>query len=131
MYSYNPNSSFTQLHYTYRFCACSFILFLYSIGFESQQEQGIFLVSKNVDRLWGSHSFLFNGYPHFFLEVMCTWVFPDIKQPGHEVNHSLTSSSEVKNEWRLPLLPLYVFKAWTGKNFTFILDCYSWYYEYL
>ena len=131
MYSYNPKSSFTQLHYTYRFCACSFILLSYLTEFESQQEQGIFLFSKIGERLWGSHSLLFNGYLRSFLEVMGTWVFPEVKWPGHEVNHLPTSSAEVKNEWSLPLLPLNVFMAWTGKTFTFILDFHSWYYEYL
>jgi len=55
----------------------------------------------------------------------------EVKQPGHEVNHSPIFSAKFKNEWSLPLLPLYVFMAWRGKNFTFILDFYIWYYEYL
>jgi hypothetical protein len=62
---------------------------------------------------------------------MGTWVFPEVKRSGHEVNHSPTYSAEVKNEWSLPVFPLNVSMAWTGKNFTFILDFYSWYYEYL
>jgi len=34
-----------------------------------------------------------------------------IKQPGHEADHSLSSSTKVKNVWSYAFTPQYVFKA--------------------
>jgi hypothetical protein len=47
---------------------------------------------------------------------MGIWVFPEVKRPGHEVNHSPTSSPEVKNEWSLPLPPY--MSSWHGQGKT-------------
>jgi len=49
------------------------------------------------DRMWSPRSLLWNGH----------WGFPEIKLP-------LSSSTEVKNEWRYSLSPPYAFMVWTG-----------------
>jgi hypothetical protein len=36
------------------------------------------------------------------------------------LKHSLTSNSEVKNEWSLISAPLYAFMAWTGNILLFL-----------
>jgi hypothetical protein len=62
------------------------------------------------DRLWAPKSPLLNEYGCFF---------PGIKRPRHDFHHTSPSSTEVKNEWIIHLLPLYAFMAWTRKTFTF------------
>jgi hypothetical protein len=42
-------------------------------------------------------------------------LFPGIKWPEREVNHSPPSGVEVKMSGRVPLIPLYAFMTWTGK----------------
>jgi len=42
-----------------------------------------------------------------------------VKGPGREFNHSLSSTADVKNEWGIPLLPLYAVMAWTEKTLNF------------
>jgi hypothetical protein len=46
-----------------------------------------------------------------------------VKRPGHEADHSLPSSAEVKNAWSCTSTPQYVFMAWClvnhRNNFTF------------
>jgi hypothetical protein len=63
---------------------------------------------------------LFSSLKHFNWFWGPRSSFPWIKQPGCEVNHSLPSSAEVKNELYL-CFPVYDFLAWTGKlTFTFL-----------
>jgi hypothetical protein len=45
--------------------------------------------------------------------------FSGVKRPGHEVNHSHPSNSEVKNEWIYTSNSLIRFNGVDGKNFTF------------
>jgi hypothetical protein len=42
------------------------------------------------------------------------------KQLGHKVEHSLSSSAEVKNEWSCTSAPLACFHAKDSDNITFI-----------
>jgi hypothetical protein len=55
------------------------------------------------------------------------WLFPPgVKQPGHEVDHSLPSSTKVKNAYSCTSTSLYVFMVWYlveySDNFTFKLN---------
>jgi len=60
---------------------------------------------KHPDQLWIPPSLLFNDYLGSFLEV---------KQPGHETDHSPPTIAEIKNEWNyIPIAP-YAFMVWTG-----------------
>jgi hypothetical protein len=45
----------------------------------------------------------------------------EVKLPVHKVKHSPPSSAKFKMNGAIPLIPLYAFKAWTGKNHTFVL----------
>jgi len=47
--------------------------------------------------------------------------FPKLKRPGSEADRSSPSRAEVKNEWSIPLHPLYTLMAWKGTNVTFPL----------
>jgi hypothetical protein len=42
--------------------------------------------------------------------------FPWVKRPGRHVGYSASSTDNVKNEWTVPLFPLYVLMAWTTKT---------------
>ena len=60
---------------------------------------------KHPDQLWIQPSLLSNDYMGSFLEV---------KQPEHEIDHSLPTIAEIKNEWNyIPIAP-YAFMVWTG-----------------
>jgi hypothetical protein len=52
-------------------------------------------------------------------------LFPAVKRPGREADHSPPSSAEVKNVWRYTSTPPYVFMAWClvkqRDNFTFTI----------
>jgi hypothetical protein len=60
-------------------------------GVESQQGQELFFSQNPPDWLLGSSSLLISGP-----KCLCLGV----KQPEHEVGHSLLSSAKVKNKWR-------------------------------
>jgi hypothetical protein len=76
--------------------------------FDSQKEQKISLFCRNLDRLWGQPSLLFNRY----CEVAAG---PGRAGPGP----SPPSMPEIKNEWSCTSTPLYAFMEWTG-TFTFL-----------
>jgi hypothetical protein len=44
-----------------------------------------------------------------------------VKKPGCEVNHSLPSSPEVKDEWSHTSTNPYIYMAWTGKSLPLLL----------
>jgi len=66
-------------------------------GFESRKKQEIFLSTKIPNRLYGLPSLLSSRYRVLSL---------DEKQSGREINHSLSSNAEVKNEWSFTCAPL-------------------------
>jgi hypothetical protein len=50
------------------------------------------------------------------------WGFlPGGKRPGAKVTIHLHLVSKLKMSGVIPLLPLYAFMGWTGKNYTFVL----------
>jgi len=71
--------------------------------------QRLFSSPNHPDWLWGPPSLLFSGNK-------CS--FPGVKLPGCESTdlHPLLS---LRMSGAIPLLPLYVFLACTGENFTF------------
>jgi hypothetical protein len=69
--------------------------------FETQKGQDFFLHS--VQAGYGYHP---TSYP-----MGTRGSFPRNKQPKHEVDHSLLSSSEVKKMWICTSLPPYIFMA--------------------
>jgi hypothetical protein len=69
-----------------------------------------FFSPKCLDCLWDPPSLLFNGYQGYF---------PELKWQGHEVNHSLTCSAEIKNEWSCTYPP---FVIWTGAIFYLFMN---------
>jgi hypothetical protein len=60
---------------------------------------------KHPDQLWIPPSLLLNDYLGSFLEV---------KQPGHEMDHSPPTSAEIKNEWDYIPIAANAFMVWTG-----------------
>jgi hypothetical protein len=70
-----------------------------------------FCPPKRPDRLWGSHSLLFNAYRGLFLGV---------KRPGCEVNQSPSSSAEVKIEWNYTSTVLICLHSVDRETFTFV-----------
>jgi hypothetical protein len=52
--------------------------------------------------------------------TMGTGLFPGLKRPGREVDHSPQSSVKIK-EWICDLLPLCVFMGWTGTALSLLL----------
>jgi len=46
--------------------------------------------------------------------------FPALQRPVSEADRSSPSRTEVKNEWNIPLPPLYTLMAWKGTNVTFL-----------
>jgi hypothetical protein len=65
-----------------------------------------FSTPKCPDQLWGPPSLLISGYQELFPGG---W---GVKQSGHEADHSLPSSAEVKNGGALPPLPH--MSSWRG-----------------
>jgi hypothetical protein len=54
------------------------------------------------DRLWGPPNLLYNEYRE---------LFPGIKRPGREADHSPPTSAEVKKMWIYTSTPPYAFMA--------------------
>lgn len=74
-------------------------------GFESRQEQEIFLFSKIVHPGSGSSPTL--------LSSGLSRSFPRVKQLGHEVYHSFHPVPRIRMSGTIPLLHLYSFMEWT------------------
>jgi hypothetical protein len=74
------------------------------LGFDSRQWLGIFLFTTASRTALGP------------TQLPIKWVpgalSLGINRPGHEANHSLPSSAEVKNSWSYTSTPQYVFIAW-------------------
>jgi hypothetical protein len=70
-----------------------------------------FSSAKHPHWLWVLPGLLFTGY-------WCSFV--RLKWSGHEVNKSLQSYAEVKDEWRYPSFPLYPFMMCSGATLNFI-----------
>jgi len=77
-------------------------------GFESRKKQEIFLSTTVPDRLYGPPSLFSSRYRVLSL---------DEKQSGREINHSFSSSAEVKNEWSFICAPLIRLHALDRKLF--------------
>jgi hypothetical protein len=77
------------------------------IGVKSWQGQEVFNFSYGPEWLWGLPNFLFLGYQGSF---------PEVKRPGHEVDHSPQFSAEVKNCGDVLLLPLICHNAMDRNN---------------
>jgi hypothetical protein len=74
-----------------------------------------FLHHRRPDQLWGPLSLLSNGYQG---------LFPGVKRPRREVDHSTPSSAEVKNAWRYTSTPQYAFMAWCSVKSQWQLHLY-------
>jgi hypothetical protein len=84
-------------------------------GFESQQGVGDFFSSpKYPDRPQSPPTHLFNGVGFYFLES---------GGPGRDVDHSLPSSTEVKNEWSYTSVPPMCLYDVHGDEATFYFSC--------
>lgn len=46
--------------------------------------------------------------------------FQGVYRLRREVNHSPPSTAEINNQWIFTSTPLYTFKAWTGKNLSYL-----------
>jgi hypothetical protein len=55
-----------------------------------------FYLFQNVPNVFGAHPAVYS---------VNTGVFPEVKRPGRDVNHSSQYSAEVKNEWSYTSLP--------------------------
>jgi hypothetical protein len=62
----------------------------------------IFTSPSRPDRLWGPPNLLFKGYRE---------LFPEVRRPGREADHSPPYSAEVKKTWIYTSTPPYVFMA--------------------
>jgi hypothetical protein len=76
------------------------------MGFASWQQQEIFLSFKIYKCLWGKSSFL------------------GAKQMGHEIDYTLPSSAEVKNDWSYTPPHLVCLHGVARDIFTFICTPY-------
>jgi hypothetical protein len=59
-------------------------------GFYSWQNKYFYSSPPHPDRLWGSPS---------LLSIEYQGLFPGLKRPGREADHSPPSSAEIKNAW--------------------------------
>ena len=71
------------------FCAIKTISCGKSLVLLGAREFSLLHPTQSSDQLWA----------HPSSSSMGTSVLFEVKQPGHEVNHSLPSSAEVRNEW--------------------------------
>jgi hypothetical protein len=72
----------------------------------------IFTSPGRPDRLWGPPNLLYNGY----------WgLFPMIKRPGREADHSPSTSAEVKKMWIYTSIPPYAFIS-TGTTLPYLVS---------
>jgi hypothetical protein len=95
-----------QNEISYSYCTDNYISWegivrLDGLGFESGMGKRFFSSPNHTDWLCGQPSHLHNAYRGSLLGV---------KQPGHDVDHSHHSSTQVKKEWSF----LCAFMAWTG-----------------
>jgi hypothetical protein len=81
-----------------------------NLGFEFGNGRRFFCSQKCPDQFWGPLSHLFSGYQGSF-----DWVKP----PEQEVDHSSSSSAEVKNEWNYLSTPVCLYGV-DRDNFTFL-----------
>jgi hypothetical protein len=72
----------------------------------------LFSSPKRTDRLLGPPSLLINGYRGSFLEI---------RQSGPDVNCSLSSNVEVKNEWSYIYSPY--MRSWRGLREQYLSYC--------
>ena len=100
----------------------SIVTSCYGLGvpsFEYRQWQD-FIVSKNPDPIWGTPRILFKWYRGSFVMV---------KQLEREIDHSLPSSAEIKNEWSYtstPPVPLNSFMEWTWRTLKYAENLNFW-----
>ena len=74
-------------------------------GFESRQEQEISVLSQLSRPISGAHlAFSSKG-----IDVL----FPVVKRPGRDIDHSSPSRAGLRVTGTVPVLPLYSFVAWT------------------
>jgi len=92
-----------------------------SPGFKSQQGQEVSLIKNRPECLSGLHSLQLSSYQGSFLGV---------KWPGHEVDPSPPSSTEVKNKWHHTFSHPICLHGTHGHNFTFQLSRYVNYIKY-
>ena len=69
-------------------------------------------LQNRPDRLCGPLSLQFNGYRGYFVGV---------ERPGREIDHSSSSSAEVKKEWSCTPIPPIRFHGVDWDNFTIFL----------
>ena len=80
-------------------------------SFHFRQTQDLYLFSKMLP-------FLGPTQPHI------QWfpkLFPRVKRPGNEIDHSPPSSVEIKTDWRYTLILLHAFVKWAGKTVLFTI----------
>jgi hypothetical protein len=70
-----------------------------------------FSFPRHPDWFWVLPGLLFSGY-------WCSFV--GLNWPGYEVNHTLQSCAEVKDEWSYPSFHLYAFMMCSGTTLNFI-----------
>jgi len=78
---------------------------LANLGLNPSRGKSFFSFPKYPHQLWGPPSLLYKQTPE---------VFPRVKYPGHEVDHSAPSRPEVKNQQSHASTPLYAFTLQTG-----------------
>jgi len=90
---------------------------LANLGLNPSRGNSFFSFPKHPHHLWGPPSLLYRQTPG---------VFPWVKCPGHEVDHSVPSTAEVKNQHSHASSPLYAFTLQTGPispAFVFVITC--------
>jgi hypothetical protein len=70
------------------------------LRFESWKEKRLFFFLNCPDRIWGTLNLIFNGHRVSFSRV---------KRSGRKVEHILSHSAEIKNEWSYSSAPFYTF----------------------
>jgi hypothetical protein len=84
--------------------------------FDSRREQEIFL--------FAAASRLAVGPTQPPVQWVVGAIFPGVKGPGHEADHSLASNAEVKKKWNYTSTTSYIFMVWlsvsTRDNLVFL-----------